>query len=197
MTDDKDLHNKVRDAIFLAALGSWEESCTFEELSEDGKQVYEGYATAALEALKDELALIRNQRLTDNMQAGWDALGLIRPVPADLPARCAELVGDVEVDLAAPLRADLECIADNILAATDKNRRLQDELRATVRQATAMEYAGCDAIAALRAVESNPGLSEAQHALVAEALLGMYAAKPRWLSRPETGRISPKLEGAA
>ena len=85
MTDDKDLHNKVRDAIFLAALGSWEESCTFEELSEDGKQVYEGYATAALEALKDELALIRNQRLTDNMQAGWDALGLIRPVPADLP----------------------------------------------------------------------------------------------------------------
>ena len=146
----------------------------------------------------------RSQQLTDSMQAERESLGSIRPVPADLPARCAELVGDVEVDLAAPLRADLECIADKILEATEENRQLraqlakaQDELRATVRQATAMEYAGCDAIAALRAVESNPGLSEAQHALVEEALLGMYAAKPRWLSRPETGRISPKLEGAA
>jgi hypothetical protein len=107
-------------------------------------------------------------------------------------------------DAMAPIRADLEGIADKILASTEENRQLraqlakaQDELRAAVRLATAMEHAGCDAISALRAVESNPGLSEAQHALVAEALLGMFAAKPRWLSRPGIGRISPKLEGAA
>jgi hypothetical protein len=91
----------------------------------------------------------------------------------------------------AELRADLEQIGDSITAATQANRtseaeiaKLRDELRATVRQATAMEGAGCDAIAALRAVSVNPGLSDAQHRLVADALMGMFEAKPRWLSRP-------------
>jgi hypothetical protein len=58
---DKELHKKVRNAIFLAALGSWEESCTFEELSDDGKQVYEGYATAAMEVYREELEKLRAQ----------------------------------------------------------------------------------------------------------------------------------------
>ena len=58
---DKELHKKVRNAIFLAALGSWEESCTFEELSDDGKKVYEGYATAAMEVYREELEKLRAQ----------------------------------------------------------------------------------------------------------------------------------------
>lgn len=61
MTTDEELHKKVRNAIFLEALGSWEESCTFEELSADGRQVYEGYATAAMEVYRDELAMLRAQ----------------------------------------------------------------------------------------------------------------------------------------
>lgn len=143
MMTEEELHKKVRDAIFLAALGSWEEACTFEELSDDGKQVYEDYATAAVGVFGEELAKLRAQ--------------------------------------VHELAAKIEAATTTELAKTN----------------TAMEYAGCDAIAALRAVEGNPGLSPAQHALVAEALLGMFAAKPRWLSRPEIGRNSPKLEGAA
>jgi hypothetical protein len=57
----QELHKKVRDAIFLEALGSWEESCTFDELSADGQQVYEGYATAAVEVFGEELAKLRAQ----------------------------------------------------------------------------------------------------------------------------------------
>lgn len=163
MNTHEELLKKVRDAIFLSALGSWEESCTFDELSEEGRQVYEDYAKAAIEVLKDELK---------------------------------SSAGDM-----AKLRADLEQIADSITAATQASRtseaeiaKLRDELRATIRQETAMEGAGCDAIAALRAVSSNPGLTEAQHALVASALLGMFEAKPRWLSRPAK---SPSSEAAA
>ena len=87
-------------------------------------------------------------------------------------------------DAMAPIRADLEGIAD-------------DELRAAVRLATAMEYAGCDAIAALRGVSELDVLTDEQHALVAAALLAMHEAKPRWASRPEIGRILPNSEGAA
>jgi hypothetical protein len=61
MTAGQELHKKVRDAIFLAALGNWEESCTFEELSEDGQQVYEDYATAAIEACLPEMEALREQ----------------------------------------------------------------------------------------------------------------------------------------
>lgn len=61
MTAGKELHKKVRDAIFLAALGNWEESCMFEELSADGQQVYEDYATVALEACLPEMEALREQ----------------------------------------------------------------------------------------------------------------------------------------
>jgi hypothetical protein len=138
MTADQELHKKVRDAIFLAALGSWEESCTFEELSEDGQQVYDGYASEELHRNASELA---------------------------------------------QLRANLEQIADSILSATRASRE-----GAAVATGAELEYAGCDAIAALRAVSGNPGLSDAQHALVAGALLGMFAAKSRWLSRPAVAK---------
>jgi hypothetical protein len=107
---------------------------------------------------------------------------------------------EAEAQRRAPqLRNQVREMAAKIEAATTTElAKANDELRATVRQANAMEYAGCDAIAALRSVESNPGLSEAQHALVAEALLGMFAAKPRWMSRPaENGRNSPNSEYAA
>ena len=120
--DDKELHKKVRDAIFLEALGSWEESCVFDELSDEVKQIYEGYATAAMEVYRDELA----------------------------------------------------------------------KLRATVRQATAMEHAGHEAIEALRAVSGNPCLSREQQGLVSFALLEMFDAKPRWSA--EIGRIPPNSE---
>jgi hypothetical protein len=59
MTEDKELHKQVRNAIFWAALGSFEETCTFEELSDDGKQVYEDYATAAVGVFEEELAKLR------------------------------------------------------------------------------------------------------------------------------------------
>jgi hypothetical protein len=103
------------------------------------------------------------------------------------------------------MRRQCGAVADELATALNEQDAMREQVRAMAAQieaaittGTAMEYAGCDAIAALRAVSDNPGLSEAQHSLVAEALLGMFAAKPRWMSRPaETGRNSPNSEAAA
>ena len=140
MSTDEELHKQARNAIFLAALGSWEESCTFEELSDEVKQIYEGYATAAMEVYRDELA---------------------------------------------KLRAQIHEMAANIEAATTTGlAKANDELRATVRQATAMERAGAMAISALRSVADNEALTAEQHSSVAAALLAMFDAKPRWDATP-------------
>lgn len=71
MITEVELHKKVRDAIFLSALGNWEESCSFDELSDDGKQVYEDYATAALEVYGEEIAKLRAEvsRIADEITA--------------------------------------------------------------------------------------------------------------------------------
>ena len=55
----EELHKKVRDAIFLAALGTWEESCSFVELSDDAQEVYDDYAAEAIRAMLDALAVMR------------------------------------------------------------------------------------------------------------------------------------------
>jgi hypothetical protein len=107
----------------------------------------------------------------------------------------------VAAELAAALNEqdELRRSAESEMAGLrEQVRTMVAQIEAAITTGAAMEYAGCDAIAALRAVSSNPGLTDAQNALVAEALLGMFAAKPRWLSRSaETGRKSPNSEAAA
>ena len=47
MTPDQEIIDALRGAIFLAALQLWEESCTWEELSDDQRHIYDEYAKAA------------------------------------------------------------------------------------------------------------------------------------------------------
>lgn len=61
--DNEALIKKVRDAIFLAALQNWEESCTFDELSAEGQRIYDDYARAAVAAMNADHAELRAQVL--------------------------------------------------------------------------------------------------------------------------------------
>ena len=58
MTPDQELIDALRNAIFLAALQLWEESCTWEELSGDGRHIYEEYAKAAADTATEHFALL-------------------------------------------------------------------------------------------------------------------------------------------
>jgi hypothetical protein len=100
MPAGKDLHKKVRDAIFLAALGNWEESCTFEELSEDGKQVYDDYATEAVKAMLDAINATREDGGAPSLRRFVidHALGSVPQKPEAVRAR------ETYSDLCASLR---------------------------------------------------------------------------------------------
>jgi|WetSurMetagenome_2_1015567.scaffolds.fasta_scaffold02463_15 hypothetical protein len=212
MTPDQELIDALRSAIFLAALQLWEEGCTWEELSDDQRHIYDEYAKAAADAAIEcfaplvreaqrvrqradaasvELAAVLNER--DELREHVTAMTTRIECSEKETALTAELFHQKNADLYDLKQEKHDCEAglrEQVLA-------MAAQIEAAIVTGAELEYAGCDAIAALRAVSSNPGLSDAQHALVAEALLGMFAAKPRWLSRPaEIGRIPPNSEGA-
>jgi hypothetical protein len=65
-------------------------------------------------------------------------------------------------------------------------REMASQIEAAIAERTTMEYAGAQAIAALRGVADNEALTADQHAEVAAAILAMLDAKPRWQNKEAT-----------